>query len=303
MKAIHIFIDVPIDFNFWRTVYSHGWCSLRPFSVDKENRMLNRLLHLENDSLAFCQITAHNNSQLKINIQSKFPVNGTMQKQIRAKISTMLRLDEDFAEFHRESRRYPRYRWISSMKVGRMLRAPSVFEDIIKMICTTNCSWSLTEIMTNNLIDEFGKSFENSKQTFPSAEALAGTTEQFLRKSIKTGYRSPFILEFATNVANGKLNIEQWRNSPLATEVLYKELLNIKGVGMYAAGNILKLLGRYDFLGLDSWVRGQYYNLYHNGRVVSDKTIERLYKPFGRWRGLFFWLEMTKHWFKKEIPF
>jgi hypothetical protein len=29
---------------------------------------------------------------------------------------------------------------------------------------------------------------------------------------------------------------------------------------------------------------------------VADKTIERHYKEYGEWRGLFFWLEMTKEW-------
>ena len=32
-----------------------------------------------------------------------------------------------------------------------MLRSATVFEDIVKMICTTNCSWSLTKIIINNL--------------------------------------------------------------------------------------------------------------------------------------------------------
>jgi len=39
----------------------------------------------------------------------------------------------------------------------------------------------------------------------------------------------------------------------LTTEALFQELRSIKGVGAYSAGNILKLLGRYDYLGLDSW--------------------------------------------------
>jgi 3-methyladenine DNA glycosylase/8-oxoguanine DNA glycosylase len=189
------------------------------------------------------------------------------------------------------------------MKAGRMLRAPSVFEDIVKMICTTNCSWSLTETMVNNLTGELGKRFNSSIYSFPTPQALAGVTEQFLRKNIKTGYRSPFLLEFAKKVADNKLNVEQWRSSDLPTEVLFKELHSIKGVGEYAAGNILKLLGRYDYLGLDSWVRSRYYELYHGGRKVSDHTIEQRYKSYGKWRGLFFWMEMTKHWYGRKFPF
>jgi hypothetical protein len=110
-------------------------------------------------------------------------------------------------------------------------------------------------------------------------------------------------LEFAEKVADGKLDVECWRSSDLTTDELFKGLRSIKGVGLYSAGNILKLLGRYDYLGLDSWVRSNYYKMYHQGRIVSDRTIERRYIQFGKWRGLFFWLEMTKHWYEHEFPF
>jgi N-glycosylase/DNA lyase len=184
-----------------------------------------------------------------------------------------------------------------------MLRAPSVFEDIVKMICTTNCSWALTETMVGNLVGEFGRPFNNSLKSFPIPETMAGTTEQFLRKNVRAGYRSPFLLEFAENVANGKIDIESWRYSELPTDILFKNLRSIKGVGEYSAANILKLLGRYDYLGLDSWVRSKYYELYHSCRKVTDRTIEQRYKPYGKWRGIFFWMEMTKDWYDHKSPF
>jgi N-glycosylase/DNA lyase len=178
-----------------------------------------------------------------------------------------------------------------------------VFEDIVKMICTTNCSWALTTNMVNNLVGELGHTVDDAHNSFPSAETLAGTTERFLRTTIKAGYRSPFLLAFAEDVANNKIDIEHWRSSPLPTEELFTMLRSIKGVGDYAAGNILRLLGRYDYLGLDSWMRGQYYALYHHGRTVQDRTIEKRYQQYGQWRGLLFWLEMTKHWSDQDTPF
>ena len=43
-------------------------------------------------------------------------------------------------------------------------------------------------------------------------------------------------------------------------------------------------------------MRSKYYELHRNGRKVKDSTIERHYAPYGTWRGLFFWLEMTRYW-------
>jgi N-glycosylase/DNA lyase len=238
-----------------------------------------------------------------VDVQTKYSVSSTQEDEIRHQLSSSLRLDEDLTDFYRIARRHAQFQWIPRLKAGRLLRAPTVFEDIVKMICTTNCTWALTTVMVQNLTAKLGEKFNDHAHSFPTPERLAGVTERLMRKEIRTGYRSPYLLELAERVASGKLDLESWRTSTLPTDRLYKEVRAVKGVGDYAAGNILKLLGRYDYLGLDSWVRAQFYKLYRNGRKVGDRTIERLFAPYGRWRGLFFWLDMTRDWYTKNIPF
>jgi 3-methyladenine DNA glycosylase/8-oxoguanine DNA glycosylase len=303
LNTTTVTFGTPKDFNFWRTVYSHGWCSLPPFSVDKENHTLNTILTLAGSSSIRCQVRESKGSAIKITLHSSSLLTAAQRSEAVRSIVSCLRLTEDFSNFYSETRRHPKFRWIAKTKAGRMLRSSSVFEDAVKMICTTNCSWALTEIMIKNLVDTFGKPFDGSTNSFPTPEALAGSSEAFLRKKIKSGYRSPFLLEFAEKVASGQLDVECWRSSDLPTDALFQELRTIKGIGAYSAGNILKLLGRYDYLGLDSWSRGKYYELYHHGRIVKDSTIERRYMQYGKWRGLFFWLEMTKYWYDHEFPF
>ena len=106
-----------------------------------------------------------------------------------------------------------------------------------------------------------------------------------------------------TTLQAESLAVEEWRTSDEPTEELFKRVRSVKGVGPYAAGNILKLLGRYDYLGLDSWCRGKFYELFKKGRKVKDSTIEKYYAPFGKWRGLFLWMDATKDWHTKEFPF
>jgi len=183
------------------------------------------------------------------------------------------------------------------------LRAPTVFEDIVKTICTTNCSWALTQSMVTNLVGELGSPFKNNSGAFPTPGQMAVVSESFYRKKIRSGYRSSYLLEIAERVAAGKLNVESWRSSPLPTEDLYREIRGVKGMGDYAAGNLMRLLGRYDSLALDSWVRSKYSELYHKGRRVSDRTIERAFQTYGPWRGLFFWLDMTRDWLTEKFPF
>jgi 3-methyladenine DNA glycosylase/8-oxoguanine DNA glycosylase len=150
--------------------------------------------------------------------------------------------------------------------------------------------------MVSNITMEFGESFAGRGHAFPTPAQLAATRESTLRTRCKAGYRAPYLLELAERVASGTLPVEDWRNSSLPTEELFESLCTIKGVGPYAAGNILKLIGRYDYLGLDSWVRTKFFELHSRGRTVKDRTIERAYARHGKWRGLFFWLEMTQDW-------
>jgi N-glycosylase/DNA lyase len=170
-----------------------------------------------------------------------------------------------------------------------------MFEDAVKMICTTNCTWALTVIMVRALVGRFGRT-DGTRTAFPLAETIAGASEQILRKECSTGYRSRAVLELATATASGRVAIEDWRTSTLDTAELFDAMCTVRGIGPYAAGNLLRLAGRYEHLGLDSWVRKQWSLLHARGRRVSDKRIERFYEPYGRWRGLLFWLEMTRDW-------
>jgi 3-methyladenine DNA glycosylase/8-oxoguanine DNA glycosylase len=102
--------------------------------------------------------------------------------------------------------------------------------------------------------------------------------------------------ELADRVASSELNVEAWLNSPLPTAELTKEIKGVKGAGNYAAENLLKLLGRYDGLALDSWTRARFFQIRNSGRKANDKKIARYYSRFNEWRGLALWCDVTHDW-------
>jgi 3-methyladenine DNA glycosylase/8-oxoguanine DNA glycosylase len=150
--------------------------------------------------------------------------------------------------------------------------------------------------MVTNLVQKLGPTTPNGKRGFPTPAALASVPAQFYRDEIKAGYRSPYFVELAEAVASGSLDPEGWLVSELPTPELKKEMKKVKGVGDYAAENLLKLVGRYDGLTLDSWLRSQFYKNHNNQKPCPDKKIERHYKKFGKWRGLAIWCDMTEKW-------
>jgi hypothetical protein len=76
----------------------------------------------------------------------------------------------------------------------------------------------------------------------------------------------------------------------------------LKGFGNYAVSNLLKLLGRYDYYGADSWSLKKFSEIHMAGKSCTEKDIANHYDHLGEWRGLFFWMDMTQDWYEREFP-
>ena len=302
---MEISITTPREFNFKRTVISHGWCELLPFQIDREKWVLTRTLDLKEgrgpagkaagllDKPVTLAITATSRALL---IHPSRRLSRAAVKKVVIDVRHMLRLDDDIGEFYRLLADDADFKWIPTQGAGRLLRSPTVFEDLVKMICTTNCSWSLTEKMVTGLVKNLGRESHNGHRTFPSPEAMALMPVKFYVNEVRAGYRAEYLKELADRVASGELDVEAWITSPLSTTELIKEMRGVKGVGPYAAENVLKLLGRYDGLALDSWTRAKFFSVRNNGRKTTDKKIARYYSRFKEWRGLALWCDMTRDW-------
>jgi 3-methyladenine DNA glycosylase/8-oxoguanine DNA glycosylase len=285
-----LILETTTDFNFKTAVYSHGWCDLLPFALDRENWRLSYVF--TGDRPIPVNITETDG---KIEIFAD-KLNQQTEERLLREVRHILRLDEKFSDFYRLTKKEKRLAWVAQMSAGRLLRSPTVFEDLVKTLCTTNCSWSLTKSMVRNLVEKLGAETSHGQRAFPTAEAMANVSEDFYRDEIRAGYRSPYFAELAGRVASGKLDPETWLDSALPTKELKKEMKSVKGVGDYAAENLLKLVGRYDGLALDSFLRGAFYKKHNGETVCDDKQIIEFYEKFGSWRGLAIWCDMTEKW-------
>jgi 3-methyladenine DNA glycosylase/8-oxoguanine DNA glycosylase len=112
-----------------------------------------------------------------------------------------------------------------------------------------------TKRMTANLIRQYGSALDegSEKRAFPDPASIAGGTPEVLREVVRVGYRAPAIHDLARRVASGEFDLEALKTSDLPTLELRKELMKINGVGPYAAANLLLILGRSDFIPIDTW--------------------------------------------------
>lgn len=289
-------IDAPKGFDFKRTLNSHGWRDLLPFEFAPDFQSLIRVLDVGEQEPLTVKVRG-DRRRLFINYSRR--LGKRAQARIVGDVRHVFRLDDDLGEFYAGLEDDPDFSWIARDGAGRLLRSPTVFEDLVKSICTTNCSWALTRKMVAELVNNLGREAGDGRRSFPTPEAMASRPVEFYREVVRAGYRAEYLRQLAVRVSSGELDVEAWLSSELPTEELKREMKRVKGVGDYAAENLLKLVGRYDVLALDSWVRGKFAKVRGRGRRCEDKKIARFYSRFGEWRGLALWCDMTRDWFEK----
>jgi 3-methyladenine DNA glycosylase/8-oxoguanine DNA glycosylase len=231
------------------------------------------------------------------------PLSPRGTERLLAAVAHVLRLDEDLSPFYELAAAEPELAWAAG-GAGRLIRSPTVFEDVVKTICTTNCTWSATERMVGALVEHLGEQAAGAPadgpygRAFPTPEAMAEAGEDFYREVVRAGYRGPYLRSLAQSVAEGRVDLEQLGRASreeLPDDELAARLLALPGIGPYAAAHVMMMLGRYSPLILDSWTRPKYARL-NGGRPVADRTIEGRFRRYGPYAGLAFWLHLTRDW-------
>jgi 3-methyladenine DNA glycosylase/8-oxoguanine DNA glycosylase len=287
----------PVDFA--RTIVSHGVAELPPNRLDVTERTLESTLPVPGGARTVRLTQAEGTVRIDV-------VAGRVGKQQAGVLSRtvrhMFRLEEDLSQFYAVARDDPDLDWCGG-GAGRMLRAPTVFEDVVKTICTTNTAWSGTRKMTAALVDNLGTEAPGGAHAFPTAPAMAHADEAFYREVVRAGYRGPYLKTLATDVSEGRVDLEALNDPELPDDEAAAQLLALPGVGPYAAAHVmLTSLGRYSRLVLDSWTRPTYRKLAGTERTLKDVTIERRFKRYGDWAGLAFWLYLTRGWVDDGLP-
>jgi 3-methyladenine DNA glycosylase/8-oxoguanine DNA glycosylase len=228
--------------------------------------------------------------------EENLPVSSDLPSRaaVRRVLDRVFDLRANLSSFHSLCATDPRFAWIARRGAGRILRAPTLFEDAVKVLATTNCTWGLTKVMVRDLIERFDRA-----GAFPPAAFVAGLRAKELEK-LKFGYRAAYLAAFADRVASGAVDLARWEDGMRPDEDVEEEIRAEKGFGPYAADTLGRLLGRHRRLGLDSWSRKKVSALRFRGRRISDARVARLYAPFGAHAGLAFWLDVTHDWHEEK---
>jgi N-glycosylase/DNA lyase len=290
----------PVDLA--RTLLSHGVADLPPNQIADDGTLLSTVLTV-GERAWLVELSADGLAQARLRAGAGAAVPPAADRAaLAAQIRRMLRLDEDLSGFYLLAADDPALAWVVA-GAGRMMSSPTVFEDLLKTICTTNCTWSATVRMVSALVGELGTAAAGSgeRRAFPAAMTVAEAGDGFFRDVARAGYRGPYLRAVADDVASGRLDLEALRDPALPDQEVADRLLEIAGVGPYAMAHMMMLLGRYQPLILDSWTRPKYRRVTGRARI-TDKGMERAFRRYRQFAGLAFWLMLTEDWLPADQP-
>jgi len=291
----------PVD--LWRTLISHGFAELPPMALDETRRTLALTVRPPRGAPRRVQIGAGGRGRAAIRIIGGPAPSATARAGIVATVAHVLHLDQDLSRFYATAAADETMAWVTT-GAGRMLRSTTVWEDVVKTVCTTNCTWALTRVMVTALVSHLGEPAAGHRDdplanAFPTPGAMAARDERFYREVVRAGYRAPRFVELATRVAGGDVDLEALgaaSRDDLPDDEVERRLLALPGVGPYAAAHVMMTLGRNSRLILDSWTRPTYARLTGRRRPPADATIARQFRAYGPEAGLAFWLFITRDW-------
>jgi N-glycosylase/DNA lyase len=209
--------------------------------------------------------------------------------ELSARITRMLQLDVDISEFLSKARASESHSWLEGTGFGRLLCGTTVWEDVVKVIATTNIQWGQTVRMVSLLVEKCGRG-----GAFPEPAEVARFRVEELQEDCRLGYRAKGIHAVATGIVSGTIDLAKISDRAQSTDELFRSYLTLPAIGPYGAAHLLAMDGRHDLIAVDTEFRRFVRETYHGGRAVKDATMLRRYAKWGKWKYLAYWSEIHR---------
>lgn len=294
MHSSYLSLPLKQPYDLRTTLHGHGWIDLTPHHWDEEEQHLESALEIAGQGVDVR--VRQVGKELRLRIQSRKKLSPDGKARLRAGLRRILRTEVDLQDFWRLCRNHDGLAWVARRRAGHLMQSAELFEDLLKLLFTTNCSWAATKKMCERLVSNLGVAAPSGRNCFPSARTCAQQDEGFYREVVRAGYRARHCVELARLFAAGKLNEDYFLQDQADDSTCRRRLLALSGFGPYAVGQALRGLEQYEELALDSWCRARLAEMSGRRKPPSDASIEKRYAKYGSFKGLALWMDLTADW-------
>lgn len=285
-------IDAPPQFNFERTVLSHGWYMLAPFAWDEASATLCTVWQSPTREVLCLRLSAEAGG-VQVATPDLDKLTPNLREAMDGRVRKMLNLDWDLRAFYAAMRGYAGHEWLEHERRGRILVSASLWEDLVKVLLTTNCNWAQTVEMSRRVC-QLGPAHPHypDLHAFPEPRQIADMEFDALAAAVRAGYRNAYLYDLARSVVDGNIDLDAWQQ--LDSDGLFGAVKSLLGFGDYAAGTITRMYGHFDKIAIDSACREMYANLHNGGVRGSDSEIKAHFARYGKWQGLVMWMDIMR---------
>jgi len=139
------------------TALSHGWINLDPFAWDDDAEKVSTRILLPSRKTATVAVRQQDSRRLVVKTRSSGALTEGDKSFIAGSARRILALDQDMSEAYPLALELDKsVARLLERGGGRLLKSPSLWEDAVKTLFTTNASWGFSQSMARNLIEEFG---------------------------------------------------------------------------------------------------------------------------------------------------
>ena len=210
MSASRFVVEASPQFSFRQTVFSHGWYMLAPFSWDAEQGALQYIYRTALGDVIRLRLRGSDRG-VSVALPDSDCLDSRLEEEIAAVVRSMLNMDWDLRPFYDAMRQFDGYQWLETEKRGRILVGGSFWEDLAKVLLTTNTTWAQTIQMCARLC-QLGAAHPTIPDchAFPTAQQIAGMDFEDLAEKLRAGYRNAYLYELSQKIAAGEVDLEAW---------------------------------------------------------------------------------------------
>lgn len=305
MQSVRESIHVSAPFSLKAVVLSHGWHECSPMSWSEGGRCFQTIDRYQ-DEVYRVSVTegAKSRSRIALHVTAD---GRNLREGLGEWACNLVRrifdLDRDLSEFYGFCEGHPTLRLVPRIGAGRLIRSPTMFENVVKTISFTNVNWSQAVKMINR-VGQIGPTLPHfvHLHAWPGPKEILRAGEPYLRDVCRLGYRVESILAFCRDVQRGGVDLEDLMENhgtnagAQTSDDILKRLRQIRGVGPTSAHYLLAMIGRYDRLAVDTSTVDFVRRAYFKGKKPTPRQVEEVYAPYGKWKHLVWWFEFWLTW-------